>query len=63
MWFCVSRDNAFVVSENDSVCVLGNYVLWHYRSLTATARSVNYKCRNCITGGVTTETFDDLDTL
>ena len=44
----VCSDNTFVVSQNYLVRSLGNYILRHYRSLSAAARSVNYECRNCI---------------
>ena len=50
--FCVSRDDAFVVSQNYLVRSLRNYVLRHYRSLTAAARSVNYEGRNSVAGGM-----------
>ena len=60
---CVSSNDTLVVSENYLIRCLGNDVLRHYRSLSAAAGSVNYECRYAISGGVSSETFDDLDSL
>ena len=47
-WLCVCSNNTFVVSQDYLVRSLGNYILRHYRSLSAAARSINYECRNSI---------------
>ena len=60
---CVGCNDTLIVSENNLVRCLGNDVLRHYRSLSAAAGSVNYEGRYALSGGVSSETFDDLDTL
>ena len=59
----VCSNDTLIVSENNLIRCLGNDVLRHYRSLTATTRSVNYEGRYAVSGGVSSETFDDLDSL
>ena len=60
---CISSDYTLVVSQDDFVRSLRNHVLRHNRSLSTAARSVYYESRNSVSRSMSSQSFDDLDTL
>ena len=47
-WLCVCSNDTLIVSQDYLVRSLRNYVLRHYRSLSAAARGVYNECRYSI---------------
>ena len=60
---CISGDYPLVVSQDDFVRSLRNHVLRHNRSLSAAARSVYYDSWKSVSRSMSSQSFDDLDTL
>ncbi|KAF5039232.1 hypothetical protein DSECCO2_546100 [anaerobic digester metagenome] len=59
----IAGDEAFIIAQDHSSRHLRDDVIWHHGDLTAATGSVHHIGRDTKSAGVTTQGFDDLDTL